>query len=91
MEGHKVVLAINLPEGFSLQDTSEGIYDETTRSLNQEATALGDHLGSTSLATSDAGSLVMETRYCVASLWDKPCPLRSTSGVLRKSDCHIYS
>ena len=63
MEGHKVVLAINLPEGFSLQDTSEGIYDETTRSLNQEATALGDHLGSTSMVTTDTGALVMETRY----------------------------
>ena len=47
---------------------------------------LGDHLGSTSLVTSDTGALVMETRYCVASLWDKPCPLRSTSGVLRKGE-----
>jgi hypothetical protein len=62
MEGYKVVLAINLPEGFSLQDTSEDIFDGTRRTLNQEATALSDHLGSTSLVTTDTGSLVMEAR-----------------------------
>ena len=40
-------------------------------------------LGSTSLTTNASGAPVAEMRYCAASLWDKPCPLRSASGMLR--------
>jgi RHS repeat-associated protein len=40
---------------------------------------LGDHLGSTSLTTDANGAKVSEMRY-------KPCPLRYTSGVLRKGE-----
>jgi len=40
---------------------------------------LGDHLGSTSLTTDANGAKVSELRY-------KPCPLRYTSGVLRKGE-----
>ncbi|MBI4762111.1 MAG: hypothetical protein ACOYYF_11155 [Chloroflexota bacterium] len=47
---------------------------------------LGDHLGATSFTTDADGAKVSEMRYCEASLWDKPCPLRYTSGVLREGE-----
>jgi hypothetical protein len=51
---------------------------------------LGDHLGSTSITTDNTGAKVSEMRYCEASLWDKPCPLRYTPGVLRKGEVRSW-
>jgi hypothetical protein len=51
---------------------------------------LGDHLGSTSLTTDANGTKVSEMRYCEASRRDKPCPLRYTSGVLRKGEVRSW-
>ena len=45
---------------------------------------LGDHLGSTSLTTDANGAKVSEMRY-------KPCPLRFSSGVLRKGETRYTS
>ena len=59
---------------------------------------LGDHpsaslktsLGSTSLTTDNTGAKVSEMRYREASLWDKPCPLRSASGMLREGEVRSW-
>ena len=48
--------------------------------------ALRTSLGSTGLTTNTSGAPVAEMRYCAASLWDKPCPLRSASGMHRQGE-----
>jgi hypothetical protein len=56
------------------------------RTGNAVSYLLSDHLGLTSITTDSAGNKLFEQRYREASLWDKPCPLRFTSGVLREDE-----
>jgi len=43
------------------------------------------------LATDANDNVISELRYCEASLWDKSCPLRFTSGMLREGEVRYAS